>query len=67
MSVTLDFVREYRAGQAAEGKHMEILLAEMVPGDGVILAASSCRELSSGRRVHFFNWFEYISMSFIAG
>jgi Mg2+-importing ATPase len=54
MSVTLDFVQEYRAGQAAErlrqsvavrgmvlreGKHVEILLAEMVPGDVVSLAA----------------------------
>jgi Mg2+-importing ATPase len=54
MSVTLDFVQEYRAGQAAErlrqlvavrgivsreGKRMEIPLAEMVPGDVVILAA----------------------------
>jgi len=54
ISVTLDFVQEYRAGQAAErlrqsvavrgqvlreGKHLEILLAEMVPGDVVFLAA----------------------------
>jgi P-type Mg2+ transporter len=54
MSVTLDFVQEYRAGQAAErlrqsvavrgqvlrdGKHLEILLAEMVPGDITFLAA----------------------------
>jgi len=46
ISVTLDFVQEYRAGQAAdrlrqsvavrgqvlrEGKHLEIILAEMVP------------------------------------
>jgi Mg2+-importing ATPase len=54
ISVTLDFVQEYRAGQAAdrlrqsvavrgqvlrEGKHLEIILAEMVPGDVTFLAA----------------------------
>ena len=54
MSVTLDFVQEYRAGQAAErlrqsvavrgqvlreGRRVEILLAEMVPGDVALLAA----------------------------
>ena len=54
MSVTLDFVQEYRAGQAAErlrhsvvvrgqvlrdGKLLEIPLAEMVPGDVALLAA----------------------------
>ena len=54
ISVTLDFVQEYRAGQAAErlrqsvavrgkvlreGKDLEIVLAEMVPGDVVFLAA----------------------------
>ena len=54
ISVTLDFVQEYRAGQAAErlsqsvavrgkvlreGKQLEILLAELVPGDVVSLAA----------------------------
>lgn len=54
MSVTLDFVQEYRAGQAAErlrqsvavrgnvlrdGKHLEITPMEMVPGDLVLLAA----------------------------
>jgi Mg2+-importing ATPase len=53
-SVTLDFVQEYRAGQAAErlrqsvavrgrvlreGKPLEIPLAEMVPGDVALLAA----------------------------
>ena len=57
MRVTLDFIQEYRAGQAAErlrqsvavrgmvlreGKHMEILLAEMVPGD-VVFLAEPCR------------------------
>ena len=54
ISVTLDFVQEYRAGQAAEhlrqsvavrgqvlreGKTVEIPLAEMVPGDVVLLSA----------------------------
>jgi len=54
ISVTLDFVQEYRAGQAAErlrqsvavrgqvlreGKPLEIPLAEMVPGDVALLAA----------------------------
>jgi len=54
MSVTLDFVQEYRAGQAAErlrhlvvvrgqvlrdDKLLEIPLAEMVPGDVALLAA----------------------------
>jgi Mg2+-importing ATPase len=53
-SVTLDFVQEYRAGQAAErlrqsvavrgqalrdGKPLEIPLAELVPGDVALLAA----------------------------
>jgi Mg2+-importing ATPase len=55
-SVTLDFVQEYRAGQAAErlrqsvavrgqvlreGKALEIPLAEMVPGDVALLAAGN--------------------------
>ncbi len=55
-SVTLDFVQEHRAGQAAErlrqsvavrgqvlreGKALEIPLAEMVPGDIALLAAGS--------------------------
>ncbi|MDQ5987035.1 MAG: Magnesium-transporting ATPase, P-type 1 [Syntrophus sp. SKADARSKE-3] len=54
ISVTLDFVQEYRAGQAAEhlrqsvavrgkvlrdGKPLDILLAEMVPGDVTLLKA----------------------------
>ncbi|OPY10620.1 MAG: Magnesium-transporting ATPase, P-type 1 [Syntrophus sp. PtaB.Bin001] len=54
ISVTLDFVQEYRAGQAAErlrqsvavrgtvfreGRLLEILPAEMVPGDIVFLSA----------------------------
>src|SRR5512136_1200802 len=54
ISVTLDFVQEYRAGQAADrlrqsvavrgqvlrdGKSLEIPLAEMAPGDVAILAA----------------------------
>ncbi|WP_243372210.1 magnesium-translocating P-type ATPase [Geotalea sp. SG265] len=54
ISVTLDFVQEYRAGQAAEhlresvavrcqvlrkGQLRQILLAELVPGDAVLLAA----------------------------
>jgi P-type Mg2+ transporter len=54
ISVTLDFVQEYRAGQAAErlrrsvavrgqvlrdGKPLEIPLAELVPGDVALLAA----------------------------
>ncbi|QWV92431.1 magnesium-translocating P-type ATPase [Geomonas oryzisoli] len=54
ISVTLDFVQEYQAGQAAErlrqsvavrgqvlrdGKFLEIPLAEMVPGDVALLAA----------------------------
>jgi len=54
ISVTLDFVQEYRAGQAAErlrqsvairgkvlreGRLLDILLAEMVPGDVALLAA----------------------------
>ncbi|MGA2028081.1 MAG: magnesium-translocating P-type ATPase [Syntrophobacteraceae bacterium] len=54
ISVTLDFVQEYRAGQAAErlrqsvavrgqvlrnGKTLEIPLAEMVPGDVALLGA----------------------------
>jgi len=54
ISVTLDFVQEYRAGQAAErlrqsvavrgqvlreGKAFEIPLAEMVPGDVTLLGA----------------------------
>ncbi|HJV35279.1 magnesium-translocating P-type ATPase [Geomonas sp.] len=54
ISVTLDFVQEYRAGQAADrlrqsvavrgqvlrdGKLREIPLAEMVPGDVALLAA----------------------------
>ena len=56
ISVTLDFVQEYRAGQAAErlrqsvavrgqvlreGKPLEILLAEMVPGDVALLSAGN--------------------------
>ena len=56
ISVTLDFVQEYRAGQAAEhlrqsvavrgqvlreGKALEIPLADMVPGDIAILAAGN--------------------------
>jgi Mg2+-importing ATPase len=55
-SVTLDFVQEHRAGQAAErlrqsvavrgqvlreGKALEIPLAEMVPGDIALLAAGN--------------------------
>jgi P-type Mg2+ transporter len=55
-SVTLDFVQEHRAGQAAErlrqsvavrgqvlreGKPLEIPVAEMVPGDVALLAAGS--------------------------
>ncbi len=55
-SVTLDFVQEHRAGQAAErlrqsvavrgqvlreGKALEIPLAEMVPGDVALLAAGN--------------------------
>jgi P-type Mg2+ transporter len=55
-SVTLDFVQEYRAGQAAErlrqsvavrgqvlreGKQLEIPVAEMVPGDVALLAAGN--------------------------
>ena len=54
ISVTLDFVQEYRAGQAAErlrqsvavrgqvlrdGKPLEIPLAELVPGDVALLTA----------------------------
>jgi Mg2+-importing ATPase len=54
ISVTLDFIQEYRAGQAAErlrqsvavrgqvlrdGKPLEIPLAELVPGDVALLAA----------------------------
>jgi len=54
ISVTLDFVQEYRAGQAAEGlrrsvalrcrvlrdgRPQELPLAQMVPGDVVLLAA----------------------------
>ena len=54
ISVTLDFVQEYRAGQAAEklrlsvavrgqvlrdGKPVEIPLAELVPGDVALLSA----------------------------
>ncbi|WP_026259056.1 magnesium-translocating P-type ATPase [Uliginosibacterium gangwonense] len=54
MSVSLDFVQEYRAGQAADrlrqsvavrakvlrdGKPNDILIAELVPGDVVILSA----------------------------
>lgn len=54
LSVTLDFVQEYRAGQAAErlrqsvavrakvlrdGAPRDVLLAEMVPGDVALLAA----------------------------
>ncbi len=54
ISVTLDFVQEYRAGQAAErlresvavrgqvlreGERVEIPLADMVPGDIALLAA----------------------------
>ena len=54
ISVTLDFVQEYRAGEAAErlrasvavrgrvlrdGKQVELALAELVPGDVVLLAA----------------------------
>ena len=54
LSVTLDFVQEYRAGKAAEklrfavavravvmrdGKRLEIPLAEVVPGDIVLLSA----------------------------
>ena len=54
ISVTLDFVQEYRAGQAAErlrqsvavrgkvlrdGKALEIPLAELVPGDVALLTA----------------------------
>ena len=56
ISVTLDFVQEYRAGQAAEslrqsvavrgqvqrdGKTMEIPLSEMVPGDVALLTAGN--------------------------
>jgi P-type Mg2+ transporter len=56
ISVTLDFVQEYRAGQAAdhlrqsvavrgqvmrEGKLIEIPLAEMTPGDVTFLSAGS--------------------------
>ena len=56
ISVTLDFVQEYRAGQAAErlrqsvavrvqvlrdGKPIEIPLAELVPGDVALLAAGN--------------------------
>jgi P-type Mg2+ transporter len=56
ISVTLDFVQEYRAGQAAErlrqsvavrgqvlreGKPLEIPLAEMVPGDVALLSAGN--------------------------
>ena len=56
ISVTLDFVQEYRAGHAAEslrqsvavrgqvlrdGKLMEILIAEMVPGDVALLTAGN--------------------------
>ncbi len=56
ISVTLDFVQEYRAGQAADrlrqsvavrgqvlrdGKPLEILLADMVPGDVALLAAGN--------------------------
>ena len=56
MSVTLDFVQEYRAGQAAErlrqsvavrgqvlreGKPLEIPVAEMVPGDVALLSAGN--------------------------
>ena len=55
-SVTLDFVQEYRAGQAAErlrhsvatrgqvlrdGNALEIPLAEMVPGDVALLASGN--------------------------
>ncbi|MBZ0094573.1 MAG: magnesium-translocating P-type ATPase [Sulfuricella sp.] len=54
MSVTLDFIQEYRAGQAAErlkqsvavrtsvlrdGRRIEIPVSEVVPGDVAILAA----------------------------
>jgi len=54
LSVTLDFVQEYRAGKAAErlrlavsvratllrdGKHVEVPVAEVVPGDIVLLSA----------------------------
>jgi Mg2+-importing ATPase len=54
LSVTLDFVQEYRAGKAAErlrlavsvratvmrdGKHLEVPVAEVVPGDVVLLSA----------------------------
>ncbi|KAI3601500.1 Mg(2+) transport ATPase, P-type (plasmid) [Cupriavidus necator H850] len=54
ISVSLDFVQEYRAGQAADrlrqsvavrgrvlrdGKPLEILLAELVPGDVALLTA----------------------------
>ncbi|MFB3925468.1 MAG: magnesium-translocating P-type ATPase [Syntrophales bacterium] len=56
MSVTIDFVQEYQAGEAAErlrqsvavrgqvlrdGKLLEILLADMVPGDVTFLAAGN--------------------------
>jgi Mg2+-importing ATPase len=54
ISVTLDFVQEYRAGTAAErlrqsvavrakvlrdGKHSEVPLAQLVPGDVALLSA----------------------------
>jgi len=54
LSVTLDFVQEYRAGKAADrlrqavsvratvmrdGKHQEVPVAEVVPGDIVLLSA----------------------------
>ena len=56
MSVTLDFVQEYRAGQAAEGlaaqvavtasvlrdgKPSEVPVAQLVPGDVVLLSAGN--------------------------
>jgi Mg2+-importing ATPase len=67
MSVTLDFVQEYRAGRAAEqlkkavavrskvvrgGQTREIPMAELVPGDVVLLAAgdlmpADCRLLEA--------------------
>ena len=56
MSVTLDFIQEYRAGEAAErlrqsvavrakvlrgGNPIEVPLAELVPGDVALLAAGA--------------------------
>ncbi len=67
MSVTLDFIQEYRAGRAAErlkqsvavratvlrdGVSREVMMAELVPGDVVLLAAgdlmpADCRLLEA--------------------